>query len=215
MAKVKHTENHYTYWIMQWQRRRDKPAKSLNKALELFREIKGSLIVEIGSQRTECSDIDEEKDCCIDGHSSELFAKEGVNFHTCDIDTEASQLVRNILESKGLLEGSSIWNGDGIKFLNRGQFPSKIDLLYLDAWDVAPGTPYAENHLTAYNAAAPYLNDQHIILIDDTDIAWSDTHGLEIDNQAKAGKGELLVPFLLDKDYKLRWEGRQVCLTNY
>ena len=215
MAKVRYTENHYAYWIMQWQRRRDKPAESLKRAIKLFRELDGKLIVEIGSQRTECSDIDLEKDCCIDGHSSELFASEGVDFITCDIDMEASKLVRDILISKDLFENCSVWNGDGIAFLNQCQFPNKIDLLYLDAWDVEPGSSYAQSHLDAYNAAAPNLNDKHIILIDDTDISWSDTHGFEIDNTARGGKGKLVIPTLLEKGYKLRWEGRQVCLTNY
>ena len=94
-------------------------------------------------------------------------------------------------------------------------FPKKIDLLYLDAWDVTPGEQYAQNHLTAFMVAEPNLNDKHIILIDDTDIAWSDTHGFSIDNKALAGKGELLVPVLLERGYKLQWEGRQACFTNY
>lgn len=215
MAKVKHTEDHYAYWVMQWQRRRDKPAKSLNRVLEEFRAIGGELIVEIGSQRTECSDIDVEKDCCIDGHSSELFASEGVDFFTCDIDPVASKLLHEILTAKNLTDNCSIWNGDGITFLNQCQFPKKIDLLYLDAWDVIPGEPYAQNHLTAYHAAEPNLNEKHIILIDDTDIAWCNTYGFSINNKAHAGKGELLIPVLLEKGYKLRWDGRQTCLTNY
>tara|TARA_R110000765_G_scaffold154464_5_gene257477 strand:+ start:1743 stop:2390 length:648 start_codon:yes stop_codon:yes gene_type:complete len=215
MAKVKYTEDHYAYWVMQWQRRRDKPAKSLNKALNLFREINGELIVEIGSQRTECSDEDEEKDCCIDGHSSVLFAEEGVDFFTCDIDAGASKLLQQILISKGLEGNCSIWNADGIEFLQNAEFPKKIDLLYLDAWDVNPGEQYAQNHLKAFLVAEPRLNDKHIILIDDTDIVWSDTHGFSIDNTALAGKGELLVPVLLERGYKLQWEGRQACFTNY
>lgn len=181
----------------------------------LFRELGGELIAEVGSQRTACDDLDEEKDCCIDGHSSELFAKEGVDFYTCDISPDATKLVRDILTSQNLMDKVKIYQADGIEFLKKCQFPKKIDLLYLDAWDVNPGEEYAQNHLTAFLAAEPKLNDKHIILIDDTDIAWSDTHGFRIDNTAKAGKGELLVPILLSKGYNLRWEGRQACLTNY
>ena len=215
MAKVKHTVDHQAYWLMQWQRRRDKPLKSLNKALELFRELEGELIVEIGSQRLECSDIDEEKDCCIDGHSSELFAREGVDFITCDIDPQAIRCLHDILESKNLLDNCALFNHDGIDFLNRYQFQKKIDLLYLDAWDVTPGQPYAERHLTAYHAALPNLNDKHIVLIDDTDIIWDNEYGFTINNQARAGKGELLVPVLLERGYTLKFEGRQACFTNY
>ncbi len=215
MAKVEYTEEHYAYWVMQWQRRREKPLESLKKAIKLFRELDGDVIVEIGSQRNRCNPDDKYKDCCIDGHSSELFAKEDAAFYTCDINPEATRLVHEILTEQDLMDRVNIFTGDGIEFLERAQFTNKIDLLYLDAWDVTPGTPYAQSHLTAFLTAQPKLNDKHIILIDDTDIAWTDTHGFEIDKAARAGKGELLVPILLSKGYKLRWEGRQACLTNY
>ena len=55
---------------------------------------------------------------------------------------------------------------DGIEFLS--SFPSGIDLLFLDGWDV--GThEYAERHLEAYEVARDRLNTPNIILIDDTD----------------------------------------------
>ena len=94
----------------------------------------------------------------------------------------------------------NVYNGDGIKFLK--DFKGTIDLLFLDAWDVHYGSPYAEKHLEAYEVAKDKLSKKHIISIDDTDIA-------------NGGKGKLLIPHLLNNNYKLIVSGRQTMLTNF
>jgi hypothetical protein len=85
---------------------------------------------------------------------------------------------------------------DGIEFLKN--FDGKIDLLYLDGWDVGVNQ-YAEKHLEAFKAAEDKLADLHLISIDDTDF-----------NTEAGGKDKLLTPYLLDNGYvKILW-GRQI-----
>ena len=103
----------------------------------------------------------------------------------------------------------NVYNGDGIKFLN--DFKGTIDLLFLDAWDI--GTPnYAQNHLLAFKAAEPKLNKSHIVLIDDTDINWTQEKGLHNDEESMGGKGAAVIPYLLNKGYEVIFKGRQTCL---
>ena len=86
---------------------------------------------------------------------------------------------------------------DGIDFLKN--FPKKIDLLYLDAWDVAPGF-YAENHLQAYLHAKDKLHEKSLILIDDTDVD-------------EGGKGKWVVPKAIEDGYRVIFNGRQTLLA--
>lgn len=213
-SKNKFNPDDLAFYIMKWQARREKPAKSIKKALALFENIDGSYIVEIGSTRSEYKE--EELNTSNDGYSSVHFAKTGKEFVTCDIDKGAAQLTYDLLEELELLENATVINGDGLKFLEKYEFKNKIDLLYLDAWDVdTPSSNFATNHLKAYEIALPNLNEKHIILIDDTDLDVSPTRGLYIDKDAKGGKGKLLIPHLEEKGYKVRFKGRQTCLTNF
>jgi hypothetical protein len=116
---------------------------------------------------------------------------------TVDIDPLASALTQQICMSHANV---TVVTGDGISFLEN--FSDEIDLLYMDAWDVVPGTPFAEKHLEAFEVALPKLNTTgHMILIDDTDIA-------------EGGKGRLLVPRLLELGYALIMKGRQTLLCS-
>ena len=214
MKKNKFNQDDLAFHIMKWQARREKPAKTIKLALDLFNDIEGSYIVEIGSTRTEYKEEGEENN--NDGFSSVHFARTGKDFVTVDIDRNASQLTYDLLDALELMENSTVINGDGLKFLEKYEFKKKIDLLYLDAWDVDnPNSNFAENHLKAYEAALPNLNDKHIILIDDTDLDVSKERGLFIDKESKGGKGKLLIPHLEEKGYKLQFKGRQTCLTNF
>ena len=79
------------------------------------------------------------------------------------------------------------------------EFPKQIDLLYLDAWDVIPGTDYKEKHLEAFQAAEEKLHDNSVILIDDME------HG-------ENGKGGLVIPYALTKGWKRMDIGKQAIL---
>lgn len=171
------------------------------------------VIVEIGSMRGHCPhNIDEyHYECCNDGHSSILLSRAASEFYTVDIHPDTSRLALYELKQQKFYNKNKIfvYNGDGIKFLQ--EFNKKIDFLYLDAWDVGL-EGYAERHLEAFTIAEPNLNENSIILIDDTDIGLSVEKGLYNDEEAMGGKGRLLIPYILDKEnYKLLFKGRQTC----
>ena len=191
---------------------RNYPAPWLSKTCELLKIIGGKTVVEIGSTRSaitngcihyydNCYDI-ETKDappCCQDGHSTHFFAKEGFEVYTVDIDDRCRQVLENQYEHhlkeefpKNIHVNIPM---DGIEFLKN--FDKKIDLLYLDGWDVGVDQ-YAEKHLEAFKAAEDKLSDIHLVSVDDTDFKTN-----------SGGKDKLLTPYLLENGYvKVLW-GRQ------
>lgn len=190
---------------------RKKPYISINRALEYFNKNDGKVIVEVGSMRKPClHELDEyEHECCNDGHSSLLLARAAKEFHTVDIEPTHSRLTLKELKRCNLLSHSNVYNGDGIKFLT--DFKSKIDLLYLDAWDVG-FAGYAEKHMEAFQVAEDKLSEKCVILIDDTDVDYTPEKGFHNDEESLGGKGKLLIPYLLQRGYELLFKGRQTCL---
>jgi hypothetical protein len=111
-----------------------------------------------------------------------------------DIDKDACHLAAGYVQA---YPNAKVVCGDGIKFLAKFQQP--IGLLYLDGWDVIPGTDYAEKHLLAYQTARPRLAATSLILIDDTDLLMG-------------GKGKLVLPAAIRDGYELMVLGRQTML---
>jgi hypothetical protein len=191
---------------------RDKPKKYIDEAIKLFKVMEGKVIVEIGSMRQYClhSIGDDSLPCCNDGHSSLLWADTGADFYTVDIDPSSFGITKLSLKE---FPNAKVINNDGIAFLST--FDKKIDLLFLDAWDV-DSPECAENHVKAYYAAEHALADTHLILIDDTDVDSVDNGLVKVPLGTFGGKGRLLIPLLLEQKYKLipfPWEGnRQVLL---
>ena len=146
---------------------RGKPKKYLEMTIELFNAIGGKSIVEIGCMRTMLTHPISEMhhECCNDGHSTYFWCTTGANLISVDIDRKAVSRAR---KSCKRFKNCKFLCNDGIKFLEK--FKDKIDLLFLDAWDVIPNTSYAENHLLAYLKAKDKLNRANIISIDDTEI---------------------------------------------
>ena len=179
---------------MDEQRQRDKPHRYMKAALELL-GYGCKTIVEIGSARQRLVHPLHEThhDCCIDGHSTYLWAASRHRVVSVDISQDHTEIARSI-------PGVEAVTKDGIEFLR--EFSEPIDLLFLDAWDVVSETPYAEKHLEAYLAASGNLALRHVIVIDDTDIA-------------SGGKGRLLVPHLLEKGYHRLMSGRQTILSSH
>lgn len=172
---------------------RVKPKEYLEMTIKLFSAIGGKIIVEIGCMRSLLTHpiAEMHPECCNDGHSTYIWCTTGANVISVGIDRKAVSQARK--SCKGF-KNCKILRKDGIKFLEK--FRGKIDLLYLDAWDVSPDTPYAENHLLAYLKAKDKLNSTNIISIDDTDIGGG-------------GKGRLLIPVLKAEDYQILVQGRQ------
>lgn len=177
---------------------RDKPRDYLMACIELCRLIDARTIVEIGSMRTEISHPIEPFDpyCCNDGHSTAFWSYylgDRASIHSVDIDPNSSFVSR--------FPGVYFVNADGIEFCHG--FPGKIDLLFLDAWDVVERTPFAEKHLESFEAARPKLAQKHVICIDDVDIG-------------DGGKGRFIVPKLVEEcGYFVVANGRQAIFTNF
>ncbi|MGH8764543.1 MAG: hypothetical protein ACRET8_02390 [Burkholderiales bacterium] len=132
--------------------------------------------------------------CCNDGHSTLFWAVTGHPVWSVDIDAEASRIAA---ESVADFPNVEVSCGDGIGFLRA--FREPIGLLYLDGWDVVPGTDFAEQHLMAYEAAKPRLAGSSMILVDDTDLLMG-------------GKGTLMVPAAVSDGYRRVLFGRQTML---
>lgn len=176
--------------------RRGKPRPYLEVACELMRAMQGDMIVEVGSMRGPMKHTLKEFNpyCCNDGHSTMFWASLGCQVHSVDIDPECSKIAAAACAA---YPNVHIHNADGVAFL--GAFSSPIDLLYLDAWDVVQGQPYAEAHLAAYEAVRAKLKPTSLILIDDTDVLFG-------------GKGRLVLPVAIRDGYELLIMGRQTML---
>jgi hypothetical protein len=197
---------------------RNYPAPWIKKTVELLKIIGGNVIVEIGSTRREltqnCISYHndsmklESKDappCCQDGHSTYFWVREGFDVYTVDIDPMCKHQIENSYQyhvKEPIPDNLHIHiPQDGIEFLKN--FDKKIDLLFLDGWDVGSDN-FAEKHLEAFMAAKDKLSDIHLISIDDTDF---DTD--------LGGKDKFLTPYLLENNYiKVLWGRQTVYVKN-
>lgn len=173
---------------------RGKPIEYILHTINLFKKYTNQkIILEIGSIRSKMMhDINKFNPyCCNDGHSTYFWKKyTDAEIYTVDIDINC----KNIIDSDERLSGVKSFTDDAIFFANN--FHKKIDLLYLDAWDIIDGTPYAEKHLEIYNILKDKLSKNCLLLIDDTDIC-------------SGGKGKLLIPLLIQSGFKCIFNKRQ------
>jgi hypothetical protein len=125
------------------------------------------LIVETGSART---------DAIGDGQSTLLFEKylklgPGGKLITVDLNPDATKFCNVRLDPKY----SKAFTNDSVSFLKNfiNYIPNgfeKIDLLYLDSYDVDMNAPHdsALHHIYELVAAKPYLTLDTLVLIDDS-----------------------------------------------
>ena len=93
----------------------------------------------------------------------------------------------------------SIHNGNSVAYLEK--FTDKIDVLFLDSLDTTqPG--HAEHCQKEAEAAFPRLHEKSLVLVDDT--PWSGRW---------TGKGEILIPWLLERGWRILYAGYQVLLA--
>lgn len=176
---------------------RGKPREYILHTCKLLtRYTKRNIIVEIGSIRNKMQhDIHTFNPvCCNDGHSTYFwnFFTTIQKIITVDINPKSKKIINN---DKSLGDNVEAITSDAIDFL-RNYNGEKIDLLFLDAWDVEPGSPYEEKHLEAYLTIKDKLADTCLILIDDTDIC-------------DGGKGKMVIPELLKDGFIHILSGRQ------
>jgi hypothetical protein len=193
---------------------RSKPGPYIKLAIKVGKMLGLKNVVEIGSTRFAVSNKCIEyynKDnepfdsppCCTDGHGGFFFTDAGFNVHTVDIDINCqTQIIwsYNNINKKFPENLKMHIPQDGIEFLKN--FDEKIDILFLDGWDVGTAE-YAEKHLEAYLTAQDKLSDVHLILIDDTDFTIG-----------TGGKDSKLTPYLIENGYTLLFNGRQTLFIN-
>lgn len=189
------------------QDKRSRPYPYIMKALKMFRERGGKIIVEIGCMRQRLTHDPDiwTLPCCNDGHSTALLSREKAYFWSVDIEPEhvvyAREAINKNVDAVALVE-------DGIEFLST--FKPTIDLLYLDAWD-ANYEDSAAKHLNAYLAALPIMAEHGLILIDDTDVDIVNGK-LEV-VYCIGGKGKLVVPQAIIDGWQVLFSGRQTLLS--
>ena len=173
---------------------RGKPKKYLMYAIKLFNTFTNAkTIVEVGSIRSTMTHSINEFNprCCNDGHSTYFWSNyTNAEIYTVDINPDC----KNKIINDDRLKKVNAFTDDAINFLKK--ITLSIDLLFLDAWDVEPGSPYAEKHLEAYEIVKNKLSVRCLILIDDTDIA-------------NGGKGRLVIPQLIKDGFVQLTSGRQ------
>lgn len=149
-----------------------------------------SRIVEIGSTRAHS----EKYGYLGDGWITFILLQMAVDtdsiLYSVDIDPYTSWSIDKIFQSA--YNSAWAYNQDGVQFLKEVDEP--IHLLVLDAWDV--GTPnYKEHHLEAWQAAKYKMAERSYVVIDDV---------FPIDG---LGKGELVLPELIQEGYKYVVQG--------
>ena len=174
---------------------RGKPKNYLLHAIRYFHTFTNAkTIIEIGSARQKMNHTMNVLNpmCCNDGHSTYFWAAyaKDADIYTVDIDPESKRLI----DADERLLNVKSYTQDAKDFI--ANFNDKIDLLFLDAWDVIPNTNYAEEHLTTYLLSKDKLSDKCIILIDDTDIG-------------NGGKGRLVIPELIKDGFTCIFNKRQ------
>lgn len=125
-----------------------------------------------------------------DGMSTVLF-DEFVNFHdgivvSIDISRKNCELAQNMTSDK-----TTIYCSDSIDFLNNYTLSNKIDLLYLDSFDIDFNNPHlsARHHMNELNAIKDKLEKGTIIVVDDHE---SD----------ESGKGMYIAEYMKNAGYK-------------
>lgn len=173
---------------------RGKPKEYILHTINLLKRFTNEkVILEIGSIRQNMNHdiIDFNPNCCNDGHSTYFWKKfTNADIYTVDIDSKC----RNLIDNDQRLVGVKSFTDDAIQFAKN--FDKKIDLLFLDAWDVIDNTPYAEKHLEIFYILKDKLAKNCLILIDDTDIAFG-------------GKGKFLIPVLVKRGFRCIFNRRQ------
>lgn len=128
-----------------------------------------------------------------DGQSAWLFTEfvkiHGGRVRSVDIDPDACQRARDHLATPPF----QVTCGDSVEYLRSLDDLDRVDLFYLDSWDVKwnDDTPSAEHHLAEFLTIEPYLSAGTVVAIDDN-ARW-------LHNNQRTGKGRLVVEYLAAK----------------
>jgi len=173
-----------------WQKRYP-PKHSLEKTAELFNQIGGKIIIEVGTGIHGA----------MSGNSVMVWARKTNAERVIAVDI-AQERIDQVSYATAQYSNVETVLRDGIEFIR--EFQGIIDLLYLDFWapdleDGLPGIGRATAYSQAYLKARDKMNLDSLILIDDTDHIHPYKHTLIVPEARKDG-------------FKVLWEGRQTLL---
>jgi hypothetical protein len=161
---------------------------------EIVRRFPHPNIVETGTIRSE-------EDWAGAGFSTYLLgaflSRHGGRLHSVDLSQANCAFARIWTEIFG--PAVTVHTDDSAAFL--GRFPAAIDVLYLDSLDTTTAG-HAEHALRELQAALPKLHERSLILVDDT--PWN--------RGGWNGKGAVIVPWLLERGWRILYGGYQVLL---
>ncbi|OGB83691.1 hypothetical protein A3F66_05220 [candidate division TM6 bacterium RIFCSPHIGHO2_12_FULL_32_22] len=167
------------------------------EALKLMSERNVKTIVETGTARAGAAGFNGDGGSTIilghwaHNHNARMFS----------VDINPDYVVASRSACKEYENGITFVCSDSLKFLHA--FKDTIDFLYLDSLDYDFDNPTIsqEHHLNEIKAIYKNLHDNAIIMIDDC----GELPG--------GGKGGLVIPWLLDRGWKIHTKGYQVILT--
>jgi len=171
------------------------PHRYLQSISNLIQKHDLHTIVEIGSIRlAHHPDQDERDSVKEDGQALWYWAETGANVISVDINSKCLEIWELTKGHNGKsYDNVTLQIMDGLLFLKQYRGPA-IDVLYLDGWDIG-SYQYQNRHLDAYEFAKPNLAADCIVAIDDDDFA-------------KASKGQLVYPMLINDGFVNVAKGR-------
>lgn len=173
---------------------------SMKLALELMDQRQPNVIVETGTARA--GEGDPGAMFMGDGGSSVIFGTwaelNNKNFYSVDINQSNIKAAQTALAPKN--DKIHFICDDSVHFLST--FNEPIDFLYLDSFDYELGNPgpSQEHHLKEIMSAHDKLTSSAVVMIDDC--SWPG-----------GGKGGLVIPYLLERGWKIIYDGFQVILV--
>ncbi|MDE3055593.1 MAG: class I SAM-dependent methyltransferase [Verrucomicrobiota bacterium] len=169
---------------------------TFHQALQLLTERNAKVVVETGTSRFGSNGF------IGDGGSTIIFGDWACHnsalLYTVDISSSNMDQSKNA--STPYSNNIRYIVSDSISFLK--SFPEKIDFLYLDSYDYEVGNPHPSqnHHLKEIQAAYPNLHDNSVVMIDDCSLP-------------KGGKGFLVIPYLIERGWKIIANSYQVILV--
>ena len=142
-----------------------------------------------------------------DGQSAQLFVEfvehHGGTVRSVDIDPAAVSIAQSVLPSPCFRASCS----DSVAWLSHQTDLGKIDLFYLDSWDVKWKNDHdsAEHHLKEFQTIEPHLKSGAVVVIDDNS-RWCHRY-------QRTGKGRAVLEYLESKkhlpiydEYQIIWQ---------
>lgn len=137
-----------------------------------------------------------------DGNSGMMFAEfvkmQGGFVRSVDIKQSAVDAANNFIDQ----EYFKAYCSDSVEWLKSLEDLDKVDLFYLDSYDVKwkDDKLSAEHHLNEFKAIEPFLNNC-IVGIDDNAF---------LEDGTRTGKGRAIYDYLVEKDIYPLWDNYQI-----